>query len=156
MTHPTSTTHHFGLYCSVNFVVLHGQYSNVVKSTTKPNRFKYNCQEWFPQQLLKTLRISNSKFRRISLSFRKIRCQIFFSINIQETILWEKIQYERTILWNLSEKGKGFRSGSIDWSVSSLDGHRPSSSPVKILHLELGRLISSSKGSSNKPALNIL
>ena len=152
MTHPTSTTHHFGLYYSVNFVVLHGQYSNVVKSTTKPNRFKYNCQEWFPQQLLKTLRISNSKFRRISLSFRKIRCQNFFSIDIQETILWKEIQYERTILWNLSEKGKGFRSGSIDWSSCR---RRTVLVPVH-LHLELGQLNSSSDGCSNKSTLNIL
>ena len=156
MTHPTSTTHHFGLYYSVNFVVLHGQYSNVVKSTTKPNRFKYNCQEWFPQQLLKTLRIEKFKFSQNFLEFSQNSMSEFFSINIQETILWEEIQYERTILWNLSEKGKGFRSGSIDWSVSSSDGPRPGSSPVKILHLELERLISSSESSSNKPALNIL
>ena len=37
--------------------------------------------------------------------------QIVFSINIQEKVLWEEIQYAWTILWNLSEKGKGSNQG---------------------------------------------
>ena len=46
-------------------------------------------------------------FVEISQNFMS---QIVFSINIQEEVLWKEIQYAWTILWNLSEKGKGFKT----------------------------------------------
>ena len=142
MTHPTSTTHHFGLYYSVNFAVLHGQYSNLVKSTTKSNRFKYNFQKWFPQQLLKTLRIHNLKFHKTFWRFRKILWVTSFSASIyKKKYCGKKFNTHGRYCGTCPKRGKGSIQGPVDQDGSSLDGPCLRSSSA-----ELGRLNCSSDG----------